>query len=133
MTESNLSFYDLYLSYERSVESQVKNLYNKLKSDMKICSKFENTTSTIDQIAKSIKNTKLFVCILTKKYSDVRLDELERIGMIVAGLNRINCFNNQNTWFDYNFNDIKKLFELKLRVFRLFNTLFYFKYIYLKK
>lgn len=133
---------DLFLSYEPSVESDVKNLCNKLRNlDMKIWVNFENPKSTIDQIAKNIRNSKLFVCVLTKKYSeskkffkeveyaydigtkivvlylnDLRIDELQRVGMIVTGLNRVNCFNNPNSWFDDDFNNIKKILELKLRV-----------------
>lgn len=139
--------FDIFISYNWDIKEQVVQLHNKLmESNIKVwrddTSMRNNDSPLTEQLAKGIKNSKLFICCITKKYDDSKNCNLEinyahsinkaimvlmmekievanlkpGIGIIIGSLARINCYRNPTNWFDVNFDEIKKSIESNLAV-----------------
>ncbi len=70
---SNDNQYDIFLSYNRDHKRYVENLYEKLCNlnlNVWIDYKELDHTPLMVQIAKGINNSRVFICCVTKKYSE---------------------------------------------------------------
>jgi hypothetical protein len=95
----------------------------------------------VEQLAKAIKKSKIFLCCFTQKYSESKncnaeinyaheigkpllilaiekpdIKNLGGIGLILTGSVRLNCYKHGQTWFKDDFESIQKAIKDNLEV-----------------
>jgi len=132
--------FDIFISYNWEIKDQVKLLYYKLTNNLgfKVWLDDKQLDSSIlyEQLVNGIKKSTLFLCCVTKKYTqsdncireitfaseskrpivvlmfqDLPINELGSVGFIIGPLLRHNCFNDINifhSWSGDCFNSILK-------------------------
>jgi tetratricopeptide (TPR) repeat protein len=134
------SSFDIFISYNWEIKDQVKLLYHKLTNNLgfKVWLDDKQLDSSIlyEQLVNGIKKSALFLCCVTKKYTqsdncireitfasdskkpivvlmfqDLPINELGSVGFIIGPLLRHNCFSDINifhSWSGDCFNSILK-------------------------
>jgi hypothetical protein len=124
--------FDVFISYNWDVKDSVKALYNELTRTYSLrvwMDEYElGQTRLVDELSKAIHNSQVFLCCITKKYSEsenckdeidyakslkkpmvvlmfdrLTMDELGGVGFIIGPKVRFNCYKNPNmlrTWRD---------------------------------
>lgn len=140
------SEFEVFISYNWDIKPQVEAFHKKLDNlsirawrddkDMKT-----TNSPLVEQLAKAIKKSKAFLCCFTKKYSESRncnseinfayeigkpliilaidkpdIKNLGGIGLIMTGAVRINCYKHRETWFNDDFESIRKSIKDNLDV-----------------
>ena len=138
--------YDVFISYNWGIKKEVEEFHKKLEAvgikawrDINLQANNQNITS---QLAKQIKNSRIFLCFLTKAYSDsdmcrkeiVYADKLrktiiflmiermtvnemhEDISFIMGNKVYTQCYKKPNSWWIDDFDGIRKSIEGNLKV-----------------
>jgi hypothetical protein len=157
---NNTYEYDAFISYNWGIKEGVAKLHDKLEEvglrvwrDKNLV---QGSTSLFEQLGKKIKQSKLFLCFLTKDYlaSDncrkefnyaVKLkktiiylmiermtsDDLgEEIGFIMGNSIYTQCYKNPTSWWKENFEEIKYAIVFELDVKQENSFLFFIKYFF---
>jgi hypothetical protein len=145
MSNNNKKF-DIFLSYNWDSKTQVKSLYKKLSTDFRYKVWLDDvqldSRNLFEQLIQGINDSRLFLCCITKKYSQsdncireinyasinklplvivmlekLNINELGSIGFIIASLTRFNFYNqisNDNVWSGEIFDSMMKSIQFNL-------------------
>ena len=129
MSKENDQF-DIFLSYNWDVKDKVKNLYNKLTNDfnLRVWIDYNQLDNNMlyDQLTEGIRKSTLFLCCVTKKYTEsvncirelnfaseskktmiilmferLQINEIGSVGFIISPLTRFNCYNDKNIFYTW--------------------------------
>ena len=150
---SNTKFtYDIFISYQWGIKEDVIKLHHKLSANgFKIWRDADlqlNNQSLNKQLADKILGSQIFLCLLTRAYCSsanclkeinyadksrktivyllvekLDLEEMGEIGFIMGNSVYIQCYKNMQSWWDDDFNLIKKSLDNNLTVF-IFKLIF---------
>lgn len=116
-----MSSYDIFISYNWDVKEKVKNLYNELTKNQNLKVWMDDyeigPNRLVDELSTAISNSKIFLCCITKKYSEsenckdeidyakvlkkniivlmferVPITDLGGVGFIIGPKVRFNCY-----------------------------------------
>ena len=135
--------YDVFISYEEDIQESAGKCYAILQAsgykvwrDTNLANK-----NAIRQIAESILNAQIFLCLMTKKYCDsvesnreieyafkcrkttvylmidnIHVQEMGPIGFMMGNDVVIECFKNMYSWWDDDLASIKMAIDTHLKV-----------------
>jgi len=122
--------FDIFLSYNHDVKDKVRNLYNKLTIDLnfKVWIDYNQLDNNMlyDQLTEGIKKSTVFLCCVTKKYTEsvncirelnfaseskktmivlmferLQINEIGSVGFIISPLTRYNCYNDNKIFYTW--------------------------------
>lgn len=130
MSQENIEYFDIFISYQWDVKDKVKLLYNKLTNEYKFKVWLDDNeldnNMLYDQLVEGIKKSTLFLCCVTKKYAEsvncireinfaseskkkmivlmfekLVINELNSVGFIISPLTRFNCSNDSSMLYKW--------------------------------
>ena len=122
--------FDIFISYNWDSKDKVKLLYNTLSNEYNLKVWLDDNqldnNALYDQLVNGIKNSKIFLCCITKKYSEsfncireinyaselrkpfivlmfeeLLINEIGSVGFIITPLLRFNCFNDKTMLYNW--------------------------------
>ena len=147
MNQSNES-YDVFISYNWNIKDQVEKFHQKLESSTPLRGWRDidlRPTGLYGQLANQIMNSKMFLCLINKKYVESlncrrelefafriskpiiylmiekldfkKPDELgNSVGFIMGDSDYTHCYKSPNSWWDDKFEEIKSSIETEKEV-----------------